>query len=229
MRILTRSNDRWFRRITATGLVPLLLLPGCVARHMPDWSKVQDVGHETTTEVQLYEDSANRGQRKIKGRFLSATDDSVTLKLKDGRTESFQKKDVRKLLTRRPVVNRWPGWVALVTPIALVGATASARGRAIDGTPAFYSALFLPAIPFFPLSMDGCNLRSPAQAQRLVSAGDKFPGNRDRETGGFKMTGNSAWHSWSRPARRRWRRQGSTRGKGRFDDACDSIVKHMVT
>ena len=41
-----RGNDGRFRTITATGLIPLLLLmglPGCVARHMPDWSKVQAV------------------------------------------------------------------------------------------------------------------------------------------------------------------------------------------
>ena len=152
MRDLSRLNGRRFRTTTAAGLVPLLLLtslPGCVARHMPDWSKVQAVAPDTTIEVQLYKDRTPQGSRKIKGRFHSATGDSVTLKFKDGQTETFQRKDVRKLLNRVPIVERWPGWVALGTPIALVKATASARGRAVDGTPEFYSLLFLPAIPFF--------------------------------------------------------------------------------
>ena len=154
MRNFTRYNYGWFRRITATGLVPLLLLtavPGCVARHTPDWSKMQAVAPNTKTEVQLYKDQAPQGSHKIKGRFLSATADSVKLKFKDGQVTTFQRKDVRKLLTRVPVVERWPGWVALATPIALVKATASARGRAIDGTPAFYS-LLLPYSPFLPES-----------------------------------------------------------------------------
>lgn len=147
-----RNNDGRLRTILATGLVPLLLLtglPGCVARHMPDWSKVQAVAPDTKTEVQLYKEKSSQRSQKIKGRFFSATAGSVTLKLKNGQTETFQRKNVRKVLTRRPVAHRWPGWLALVTPIALVRATASPRGVAIDGTPAFYAGLFLPAVPFF--------------------------------------------------------------------------------
>ena len=122
MRNLTRNNTRGLRRITATGLVPLLLLtalPGCVARHMPDWEKVQDVAPDTKTEVQLYEDSANQGQRKIKGRFVSAAGASVTLKLKDGQIETFQRKKVRKVLAHRELGKRWPGWVALGISLGL--------------------------------------------------------------------------------------------------------------
>ena len=100
MRNLTRNNDRWFERITAA------VLPGCVARHMPDWSKVQAVSSDTPTELQLYKEEAPRESRKIKGRFLSATGDSVTLKLKDGQVETFQRKTIRKLLSRVPVAER---------------------------------------------------------------------------------------------------------------------------
>ena len=113
-----------FRKATAAGLVPLLLLvalPGCVARHMPDWSRVQAVKPDTKTEVQFYRDSTLKGARKIKGRFLSATDDSVTLKLKDGQTRVFQREDVRKVLTRRPLAKRWPGWLALGITLAALG------------------------------------------------------------------------------------------------------------
>ena len=116
MRKLTGHDGRRFRRIMAAGLAPLLLLvalPGCVTRHMPDWSRVQAVVPETKTEVHLYKDSAPQGARKIKGRFLSATDDSVTLKLKGGQTETFQRKKVRNVLAQRAFGKRWPGWLAL--------------------------------------------------------------------------------------------------------------------
>ena len=42
----TRNNGGRFRKTIATGLVPLLflsLLSAYVARHMPDWSRVQVV------------------------------------------------------------------------------------------------------------------------------------------------------------------------------------------
>ena len=106
------------------SLVALLLvtvLPGCVARHMLDWSNVQAVVPETKTEVHLFKDSAPQGARKITGRFLSTTDDSVTLKLKDGQTETFQKKDVHKVRIRRPFGKRWQGWVTLGISALIVG------------------------------------------------------------------------------------------------------------
>ena len=118
-----RKKKGWPRKATAAGLIPLLLLtvlPGCVARHMPDWSGVQAVKPDTKTEVQLYRDSTLKGTRKIKGRFLSATDDSVTLKLKGGQTETFQKETIRKVRTRRPLGKRWQGWVALGVSALLV-------------------------------------------------------------------------------------------------------------
>ena len=118
-----RNNDGRFRTIMVTGLVPLLLLgslPGCAARHKTEWSRVQAVAPETTTEVQRYEDSSTQEQQKIKGRFLSATDDSVALKLKNGQTDTFQKENIRKVLTRRPLVKRWPGWAALAVTFGVV-------------------------------------------------------------------------------------------------------------
>lgn len=100
-------------KITAAGLIPLLLLvslPGCVARHMPDWSKVQSVSPDTATEIQFYKEEA---RQRIKGRFLSATEDSVTLVLEDGQRETFQRGRVRKVLAYREFGKRWPGWMAL--------------------------------------------------------------------------------------------------------------------
>ena len=116
MKIPTRNDGGLFRKTTATGLMLLLFLstlPGCAARHMPDWSRVQAVPPKTKTEAQLYKDKASKGSRKVKGRFDSATTDSLTLRLKDGQTRTFQKSAVRKVLTHRPFSKRWPGWVAL--------------------------------------------------------------------------------------------------------------------
>ncbi len=121
MRNPTEGKVHRFRKTMAVGLVPLLLLagvPGCAARH--DWSQVQAVAPDTKTEVQLYEGSAPYEERRIRGRFLSATDDSVTLELKDGTTKIFQKETIRKVRTRRPLGKRWQGWVALGVSALLV-------------------------------------------------------------------------------------------------------------
>ena len=118
----TRNNGGFFRKTTATGLALLLFLPiltGCAARHMTDWSGVQAVPPETKTEVQLYKDGAPQGSRKVKGHFDSATADSVTLTLEDGQTRTLPKSSVRKVLTRRPFLKRWPGWVALGVAFAI--------------------------------------------------------------------------------------------------------------
>ena len=125
MRLRTNKSGEGLRNTMAAGLVPLLLLasvPSCggwSVDPMPTWPKVQGVKPGTKTEVQLYEDKAPQGRKKIKGRFLSATDDSVTLELTerihtDMRIRTLQKSDVRKVLTYRPFVKRWPGWAAIL-------------------------------------------------------------------------------------------------------------------
>ncbi len=78
-----------------------------------DWSRVQAVAHDTKTKVLLYQDIAPRGVWKIKGRFESATDESITLMLKDGQTHTLSKTVVRKVLVPRPFAKRWPGWGTL--------------------------------------------------------------------------------------------------------------------
>ena len=43
---MTRTNAKLFRKTVASGLAVSMLLtvlPGCTARHMPDWSRVQAV------------------------------------------------------------------------------------------------------------------------------------------------------------------------------------------
>lgn len=120
---LTGNHSQHLKKPTATGLVLVVVLaglPSCALQPRTDWSRVQAVPPPQKTEVRLYKDAApQESQRiKIKGRFESATDDSITLRLKDGLTRTVEKQAVRRILTYRPYVKRWPGWVA--TGIAAV-------------------------------------------------------------------------------------------------------------
>ena len=143
MKTPTRNNGSLIRKTTALGLVPLLLLIDlqvCAAKHMSDWSKVQAVPRGTKTQVLLYKDEvpAEVGKmkgrfnpaRQIRGRFDSATTDSITLRLKDGQTHTLQKPAVQKVLTRRPFSKRWPGWVALGVGGLIVGLMGDLDGPA---------------------------------------------------------------------------------------------------
>ena len=87
-----------------------------------DWSRVQAVPQDTKTKILLYQDTAPRENRRIKGRFRSATADSITLMLEDRQTRTFPKQDVRKVLIPRPFSKRTPGWIATGTTAAtLIG------------------------------------------------------------------------------------------------------------
>ena len=85
-----------------------------------DWSRVQALPHHRKTTVLLYQDEAPKGNEKIKGRFVSATDDSMTLRLRDGQTRTVGKQAVHKVLTRRPFGKRKTGWFALAGSSALL-------------------------------------------------------------------------------------------------------------
>ena len=117
MRDSTRNQGRIFRKPTAGGLVLLLVLsglpvPASAEGKIQHWSKVQEVTPGTEIKVELYKDQVHRGRRKIQGRFHSATDDSITLKRKDGQTQTLQRSAVRKVHTRRRGYSkRWfPLW-----------------------------------------------------------------------------------------------------------------------
>ena len=75
-----------------------------------DWSRVQAVALGTPAAVVLYKNPTQR----IKGYFYSATDDSLTLTLKDGQRHTFSKWAVRKVLVHRPLGKRYQGWIAAV-------------------------------------------------------------------------------------------------------------------
>ncbi len=115
MRKITRNNGRLASRSIAAGLVLLLVLvgwPPAAAAQMTksDWSKVQAVKPGVPITVLLYQDQAPRGNRKVKGRFQSATDDSLTLKMEYGPTRTLPKSVVRGVLVHlsRGVKLNWP-------------------------------------------------------------------------------------------------------------------------
>lgn len=175
MRSLTRSNGGWLRNMTATGLVVLLLLaslPGCTGRHLPDWSTVQAVKPNTKTEVTLYKDRTPPGPgQKFRGRVLSTTENSVTLELteryyRDGRIRTFQKSDVRKVLTPRSLSERWPGWAALFTSAAVGALITVPAGGHLTGATKILATFILPipiSIPFFIGSRMGSIYEVPSK------------------------------------------------------------------
>ena len=144
-----------------------------------DWSRVQAVPHNRKTVVRLYQDEAPRGNEKIKGRFESATADSITLVLKDGQTRTVQKQAVRKVLTFRPFAKRWPGWVALgATLLFLEGLIAPDLDRSS------HLGITLPitiAAFYFSPRMKGIYNGPPGP--RPLPQGDKQSGDQDNASG----------------------------------------------
>ena len=102
--------------LSRLALLQILLLaasPLAAAKIRSDWSKVRAVETGRPAMVLLYADEAPASARKIKGRFESATAESITLVLPDGQTRTFEKQTVSKILVRRPFAQRWPGWAAM--------------------------------------------------------------------------------------------------------------------
>ena len=98
-------------------MAALMVLAGplAIAKVKSDWPGVQAVPPGRLMTVRLYDDEAPLGERKIAGRFASATAESVTILLPTGKSRTVERVAVRKVLVRRPFRKRWPGWVALVT------------------------------------------------------------------------------------------------------------------
>ena len=100
---------------------------------------MQVVPHNAKTEVTLYQDAAPQENRRIRGRFDSATTDTITLWLKDGQTRTFPKSDVRKVRIPRPFSKRWPGWITLAASVL----AAELFRLWVQDLPASYAALNL--------------------------------------------------------------------------------------
>lgn len=112
-------------RVTGMLLVAALLFssqaPTAEAfwRYKRDWSRVQAVAPGTQTTVLLHKDLAPLGERKIRGRFRSATPESVTVMQGHGVPRTVEKEDVRRVLVFRPVGKRYQPQVTAAVGTAL--------------------------------------------------------------------------------------------------------------
>ena len=107
------TRNAFLPRLALLQALLLAVPPPAAAKIRSDWSKVQVVEAGQRTWVQLYKDEAPEKDLKVKGRFESATAESITLVLPDGQTRTFERQAVRKVLVRRPFAQRRPGWAAM--------------------------------------------------------------------------------------------------------------------
>ena len=132
----------------------------------------------------LYQDQAPSWKlQRIKGRFHSATKDSLTLTLKDGQTHTLQRQAVRKVLTRRPIWKRWPGWVAIPIPLAM--SEAHGRGEGVSASKRLGShailGLLIAVVAFRASRMGGIYHVLPKHRVRLQK--DKPYDSQDKASG----------------------------------------------
>ena len=126
MRNLTGTHGRLFSRSIAAALVLLLGLagwpPAAACKTGIDWSKVQAIKPGAPIKVVLHKDRGFRGNRKLRGRFQSATDDSLTLKMEYGPTRTLPRSAVRKVAVHHKSKRDWSRVqaVALGTPAAVM-------------------------------------------------------------------------------------------------------------
>ena len=143
-----------------------------------DWSRVQTVPHNRKTAVLLYQDAASRDNRRIKGRFHSATADSITLVLEDGQTRTFPKRAVRKVLIPRPFSKRTPGWIATGTTAAiLIGLV----GPWDLGMGMYLLIPVVGAISFLGSEMGP--IYDVSRRHRMLPQGDQQTGTTDNDSG----------------------------------------------
>ena len=149
-----------------------------------DWSRVQAVSQDTKTKVLLYQDAAPPETRRIKGRFVSASADSITLMLENGQTRTFQKSAVRKMWNWRPVKKRKPGWVALVIVAVIVE-----FGMNIDLPPTALQRLLghgiytLPVAAAFFYGSQMKGIYNVPPRHRILPQADKQPGDQSNASG----------------------------------------------
>ena len=167
------TRNAFLSRLALLQALLLAAPPPAAAKIKSDWSKVQAVEAGRPTVVLLYAEEAPAGARKIKGRFESATDESITLVLPDGQTRAFERQAVRKVLVRRPFAQRWPGWAALGISSVLWGTFVvlmqdmPASAVALTG-----SFVVPPAVAFFAGSrMGGIYNVPPKHRAKMQAAG----------------------------------------------------------
>ena len=155
-----------------------------------NWSRVQVVPHNTKTAVRLYRDAAPRESWKIKGRFYSATTDSVTLMLKNGQTRTFPKTAVHKVLIPRPLKKRKPGWITLAVTLSVVQAVPRliAAGRGIsedlERSIAWYHLFVVAPATLAAFSVSGMGpIYDVSPLHRVLPQGDRQSGNQGNTSG----------------------------------------------
>ena len=167
-----QGSDAWHR----------LMIVSVKKLKKADWSRVQSVPHNRKTVVRLYEDAAPPENRRIKGRFDSATAASITLRLKDGQTRIFQKSAVRKVLISRPFSKRKPGWITAGVASLIWGVlfVLDTSGGAEPGeVPQMLSmGIGVPTLIAFLVGKRGSIYNVPPKHLPL-SQGDKQSGNQD--------------------------------------------------
>lgn len=109
------------RVILLLGAV-LATAPACMgARLLAEWSAAEQTEPGRRVRVFLYEDRAPSATLKFDGALASATSDSVTLVLKDGSTQTFASRTVRRVSRRRPFFKRTRAWVITGAALVVVG------------------------------------------------------------------------------------------------------------
>lgn len=109
------------RVILLLGAV-LATAPACMgARLLADWSAVEQTEPGRRVRVFLYEDRAPSATLRFDGALASATSDGVTLVLKDGSTQTFANRTVRRVSRRRPFFKRTRAWVITGASLVVVG------------------------------------------------------------------------------------------------------------
>lgn len=157
---------------------------------MADWSRVQAVARDTKTVVHQYRDAVPQGSWKIKGRFESATANSMTVRHKDGQTHSIPKSSVQKVRIPRPFKKRWPGWTTLaITMLAAqaiprltsrIGGSSEEQSRQITG---LYIWLVAPATVVAFLNSRMGPIYNVPPKHRMLLQGDQQTGKQNNDSG----------------------------------------------
>ena len=177
-----RYYARKNKKIQGSDAYQRLMIVSVKKPKKADWSPVQAVPHHRKTKIRLYQDVARQGNRKFKGRFQSATADSITLVLENGQVRTFPKLAVRKVLTRRPIRKRWPGWVAMAVCSAALEISIVLFAESTPPVPLRLGSHAFHALPtgaaFFYVSRLKGIYNVPLE-YRMQPQGDKQPGDQD--------------------------------------------------
>ena len=185
-RYYARKNDK----IQGSDAYQRLRIVSAKELKKADWSRVQAVPHNTKTGVRLYQDAAPPGSWKIKGRFDSATADSITLVLKNGQTRTFPKTAVRKVLIPRPFKKRKSGWITLAVSMLVVQAVprlialGTGVSEDLESSIAWFHLLIIAPATLAAFSVSGMgSIYDVPPEHRMLPQGDKLAGNQDNASG----------------------------------------------